>query len=165
VAQVEEEPPQEDAEETDAIPITRNTPVSYLAAMVPALEAKLNLNLVKQSRVAFENPQTGRRFLLLSSRLHPLPNGRKFWFALHAHQWEYLGTGSDNAIVLACGSANEVILVPKAILDPLVSNLSHRITENRDYWHLVIVNSAPDDWKLILLSGAAPLDLSPYLIQ
>ena len=156
------------AEPTDAgAPATapKSSPVSFQAAMIPILEQKLGLNLVKQSRVAFENPQTGRRFLLLSSRCYEKPYGHMFWFALHAHQREYLAAHADSAIALACGAAGEILLVPQAVIEPMIPTLSHSAGDDRDYWHLVVVNAGQGDWKLTPLQGHAQLDLSPYLIQ
>lgn len=43
--------------------------------------------------------------------------------------------------------------------------LSHSSADDRDYWHLVVVNAAPGDWKLIPLQGHQPLELGQYLIQ
>jgi len=143
----------------------KSSPVSFQATMIPLLEQKLGLNLVKQSRVAFENPQTGRRFLLLSSRIHEKPNGRMFWFALHAHQREYLSANPDSAIALACGSAGEVLLVPHTAIEAMIPTLSNSTSDDRNYWHLVVFNTGPGDWKLTPLQGHPPLDLAQYLVH
>ena len=132
--------------------------------MKPIMEAKLGVTLVKQSRVAFEDPQSGRRFLLLSSRIHDKPYGHQFWFALHAHQRDYLGQHPESAIALACGSPEDVLLVPHSIIEPIIPMLSHTSSGDRDYWHLVIVNAAPGDWKLTPLSGNPSVDLSPLKV-
>jgi len=165
VTQPETEPPVEATEAGAPVAAPKSSPVSFQAAMIPLLEQKLGLNLVKQSRVAFENPQTGRRFLLLSSRIHEKPNGRMFWFALHAHQREYLSANPDSAIALACGSAGEVLLVPHAAIESVIPTLSNSTSDDRNYWHLVVFNTAPGDWKLTPLQGHPPLDLGQYLLQ
>jgi len=165
VAQPEIEPLVEPGSPVTPEPSSHSTPVSFLAAMVPVVEQKLGLDLIKQSRVAFENPKTGRRFLMLSSRAHETPNGRRFWFAIHAHQREYLGGHPDSCVALACGSAGEVLLVPNSAIEPLIPILSRTLSDDRDYWHLVVLNAAPGDWKLTPLQGNPPLDLSQYLIQ
>lgn len=165
VAAPETEPLTEALDAGASATAPKSSPVSFQAAMIPLLEQKLGLNLVKQSRVAFENPQTGRRFLLLSSRVHEKPNGRMFWFALHAHQREYLSANPDSAIALACGSAGEVLLVPHTAIESMIPTLSNSTSDDRNYWHLVVFNTAPGDWKLTPLQGNAPLDLGPYLIE
>jgi hypothetical protein len=165
VTQPETEPPVEATEAGAPVAAPKSSPVSFQAAMIPLLEQKLGLNLVKQSRVAFENPQTGRRFLLLSSRIHEKPNGRMFWFALHSHQRDYLSANPDSAIALACGSAGEVLLVPQTAIESMIPTLSNSTSDDRNYWHLVVTNTAPGDWKLSPLQGHPPLDLGQYLLQ
>ena len=165
VTQPETEPPVEATEAGAPVADPKSSPVSFQAAMIPLLEQKLGLNLVKQSRVAFENPQTGRRFLLLSSRIHEKPNGRMFWFALHSHQRDYLSANPDSAIALACGSAGEVLLVPQTAIESMIPTLSNSTSDDRNYWHLVVTNTAPGDWKLSPLQGHPPLDLGQYLLQ
>lgn len=165
VTQEEAEPVQDGGTEAPTSTAgTKSSPVSFQGAMLPILEAKLGVTLVKQSRVAFEDPPSGRRFLLLSSRLHDKPYGRYFWFALHAHQRAYLGQHPESAIALACGSPEDVLLVPQAVIEPVIPNLSHTTSDDRDYWHLVIVNAAPGDWKLMPLSGNPSVDLSPFKV-
>lgn len=165
VAQPEIEPPAESTDTAASDSSTKTAPVSFQAAMVPILEQKLGLNLIKQSRVAFENPKTGRRFLLLSSRVHEKPYGRMFWFALHAHQRSYLAKHPESGIALACGSAGEILLVPHASIEPMIPALSHSTSDDRDYWHLVVVNTPSGDWKLMPLQGNLPLDLGQFLIH
>lgn len=166
VTQMEAESLQEGGlvEESASTSGTKSTPVSFQAGMLPTLEAKLGVTLVKQSRVAYEDPRSGRRFLLLSSRPHAKSYGHYFWFALHAHQRAYLGQHPESAIALACGSPDDVLLVPHAAIEPLIPILSHTSSDDRNYWHLVIVNAAPGDWKLVPLSGNPSVDLSPFKV-
>jgi len=51
-----------------------------------------------------------------------------------------------------------------SLIEPVAPTLSHATSDNRDYWHLVIANTAPGDWKLIPLQGNPAVDLGPYML-
>lgn len=116
----------------------KTIPVSFHEECLTKVQAKLKVNLVKQSRVSYTNKENTIGLICAISKAHKAGKHEKFWFAFHPHQKEFLSEFPVSYLSLGCGSSNNTFLIPFSDFEPFVKNLWTTKNEDRMYWHIVI---------------------------
>lgn len=114
------------------------TPVSFHAEVAERIQKKLNTDLVRQSKTAYHSHEKSLGVNLAISKAHAAGTNRKYWFAFHPHQREFLRAYDESYVAFGCGSPEKVFMVPFKEFEPLLERLWTTEREDRMYWHIVI---------------------------
>lgn len=114
------------------------TPVNFHQQCVERIQEKLNATLVKQSKSAYNTSDKSLGVNVAVSKLHEAGNTRKYWFAFHPHQREFLKGFSEPYVAFGCGSSAKLLLIPLQSFEQYVPDLWTTERGDRSYWHVVI---------------------------
>jgi len=114
------------------------TPVNFHEECLKRIQDKLNVNLIKQSRISYTNKEKTEGLICAISKPHKQGKFQKFWFALHPHQNDFLKNLDIGFVAYGCGSPDNIFLIPYKIFEPLIKNFWITENEDRMYWHVVI---------------------------
>jgi len=116
----------------------KTTPVNFHEECILRIQKKLNINLIKQSRISFTNKDKTIGLVCSISKPHKQGQHEKFWFAFHPHQNDFLKIVSNAYVAYGCGSPDKLFLIPYNEFVPLIKNFWTTENEDRMYWHVVI---------------------------
>jgi len=114
------------------------TPVAFHAEVADRIQTKLNTDLVRQSKSAYHSHEKSLAVNLAISKTHKAGANKKYWFAFHPHQREFLQRYEQSYVAFGCGSPRTVFMVPFNTFEPLLESLWTTEREDRTYWHVVI---------------------------
>lgn len=116
----------------------KTTPVNFHEECLKRIEAKLNINLIKQSRISYTNKDKTTGLICANSKPHKQGQFEKFWFAFHPHQNDFLKNLDNAYVAYGCGSPDNIFLIPYKVFQPLIKNFWTTENGDRMYWHVVI---------------------------
>lgn len=114
-------------------------PVNFHEDCLLKIQKKLNVNFIKQTRIAYSTKENSIGMICAISKLHNLSRYKKYWFAFHLHQHDFLKDFPTSYIAYGCGSAENTFLIPYSKFEPLVKNMWTTENEDRMYYHVVIL--------------------------
>ena len=117
---------------------TKATPVNFHEECLEKIQSKLEINLVKQTRISYSNKDKSVGLICSISKPHKQGQFEKFWFAFHPHQQEFLETFNNSFVSYGCGSPDNTFLIPFKFFKPLIRNLRMTTNTERMYWHVHI---------------------------
>lgn len=141
----------------------RETPAGFHAACIARVEVKFGHSLVRRTRSGYSSPDQEVGAICAISKLHEHAGHRAYWFAFHPNQREFLEAVPRGFLVLGCGSADRILVIPLSTVLPLLDSLWQTHRAGTHYWHLRI----HEDKSRLLLDrkgGAGRIDLTQYLI-
>lgn len=115
------------------------TPVSFHDECVERISEKLNVKFIKQSKVSYESKDHDLGLICSVSKIHKTSKYKKYWFAFHPHQQEYLEEYQEAYVGYGCGDPRNTILFRYDVFKDYVPNLWTTENEDRMYWHVVIL--------------------------
>lgn len=140
-------------------------PVNFYDECLTKIQQKLQINLIKQTRIAYADKNRSIGLICAISKTHELGKSEKFWFAFHPHQQDLLKEYPTAYVAYGCGSPANILLIPFSDFEPLVNNMGTTKKEDRMYWHVVIYKR---DEKFLLDQprsvGQEPRDITGYKI-
>lgn len=139
----------------------KTSPANFHQECADKIEAHLDNKLIKESRSAYMTRDKKIGVNLAISKLHQSGSTRKYWFAYHTHQREFLESLPTKFVAFGCGSSQTIFLIPFEIFDPLRSDLWTTERNERIYWHVVIYER-PDGFELQLPLHNSVLNLNEY---
>ena len=139
------------------------TPVAFHQECVKRIESLLGTTLVKRSRTGYATADAAQHLLFAVSREHLRSGQPFFWFAFHPHQQDFLGAAPQGSLVLGCGSAANLLLVPFDRLSSWLEGLNITDTGERKYWHVQVVQEGPT-FSLLRKAGFHRIDLTSYFV-
>lgn len=116
------------------------TPVSFHEECLKRIQAKLNINLIKQTRIAYTDKDKTTGLICAISKPHKQGQFQKYWYAFHPHQKEFLENLNNAYVAFGCGSPDNIFIIPYKEFEPLIKNFWTTTTDDRMYWHVVIHN-------------------------
>ena len=116
----------------------RTVPVNFHEECLKRIETKLNINLIKQSRISYSNKDKSTGLVCAISKPHKQGQFQKFWFAFHPHQQDFLADFENAFVAYGCGSPDNTFLIPYKEFEPFVKNFWTTENDERMYWHIVI---------------------------
>jgi hypothetical protein len=116
----------------------RTVPVNFHEECLKRIQAKLNINLIKQTRISFSNKDKSTGLICAISKPHKQGQYQKYWFAFHPHQQDFLSNYENAYVAYGCGSPENTFLIPFKEFEPFVKNFWTTENEDRMYWHIVI---------------------------
>jgi hypothetical protein len=148
-------------EEDDEKEGKKFTPVAFHSECIARIEQHLNATLVKQSRASFASPDEKVRVLCAVSRFHE--RVKRYWFAFHPHQGQFLSGAERAFVAFGCGDAETLFLIPFTDFNPWLEFFNKTEKPDRFYWHIKIRKSG----KTFLMagrSGTKDFDITQYKI-
>ena len=161
VEDVKQDPETSVADDDEESEGKKFTPVAFHAECIARIEKHLNATLIKQSRASFASPDDRVRVLCAVSRFHE--RVKRYWFAFHPHQDQFLSGAEHGFVAFGCGDAETLFLIPFADFRPWLEFFNKTEKPDRFYWHVKIRKSA----KAYVMTGRAgtkDFNISTYKI-
>ncbi len=131
---------------------------------VRELKEKCNadVSLIRRSRTTFSSPDNACKAVCLASKKYKMERGY-FWFSIRSGQKKYLDDWDNAWVILCCGDAGIVFLIPWKDF-PALDKLP--ITERADnpYWHVHILKRE-SGWIIRTLGKYSNMNISRYLLH
>lgn len=140
---------------------TKIAPVSFHAECVVRIEKHLGTTLVRNSRASFSTSDDKTRVTCAISRFHE--RVKRYWFAFHPHQEEFLLKGAQSYAAFGCGDAETLFLIPFADFRSWLVNFSRTEKPDRFYWH-VKIRKVGKGYAMTGRAGTSDIDITPYRI-
>lgn len=116
----------------------RPTPVNFNEQCFAKVQNELAINLVKQSKASYSNQDKSTALICAVSKEYEQGQFKKFWFAFHPHQQEFLNEFKNSYVAFGCGSPTNTLLIPFKNFQPFLKNSGITENDERMYWHIVI---------------------------
>ena len=141
------------------------TPVNFHDECVAKIQQKLQINFIKQTRIAYADKEKSVGLICAISKAHKQTKFEKYWFAFQAHQKDFLDEYSNAYVSYGCGSAENTLLIPFTDFEPLIKNMWTTQNEDRMYWH-VVIHKRGDKFLLDLPRNESQnlLDITKYKV-
>lgn len=151
-------------EEGASDPDERATPVAFHGACIARVEEHLSKKFVRQTRSSYATPDGGVAIVCAISKTHEVVGHPSYWFAFHPYQKTFLESAQEAFLVLGCGSAKAVLVIPAADLFAWLPDMWITQREDRFYWHIrVHQEGARYTWDR--KGGLGRVEVSRYLLQ
>lgn len=137
------------------------TPVAFHAACIRRIEKKLETTLIKQSRASFHSPDESVHVICAVSRFHE--RAKRYWFAFHPHQEEFLSLAQHGYVAFGCGDAETLFVLPYADFKPWLQNCNKSEKSGKFYWH-VKIREAGSVYFMTGRSGTSDFEIVKYKI-
>ncbi len=160
VADVKQEP-EADAEDEEESDGKKFTPVAFHAECISRIEQKLGVTLIKLSRASFKSPDDLVHILCKVSRYHE--RVKRFWFAFHPHQADFLSEVTKGYAAFGCGDAETLFLIPYAEFEPWLSSCNKTEKPDRFYWH-VKIRASGKSFAMTGRAGTKDFEITKYKI-
>jgi len=137
------------------------TPVAFHAECIIRIEQHLSIDLIKLSRASFATADQKIRIICSVSRYHE--HSKRYWFAFHPHQAEFLDTAEQSYVAYGCGDASTLFLIPFHTFKPHLVHFNKTDNETRIYWH-VKIRSIGNVYEITSRRGMSNFDITNFKI-
>lgn len=161
-AQIEPEEAFDEVSEVDES-IRPSPPVSFHEACVEKFASTVNLSLIRQSRTSYATPDGDTAVVCAVSKAHGSELKLSYWFAFHPYQKEFLESANNSFLILGCGSANNMLVIPYSEVREWLDSLWTTEIADKMYWHIRL-SSEGSSLFLNRRKGAGRIDLTRYLL-
>lgn len=146
-------------------PKTKTSPVNFHRECLDRVQSRLGFNLIKQTRISYSNKEKSTGLICSISKPHKQGKFKKYWFAFHPHQQEFLNKFNNSYIAYGCGSPDNTILIPFKDFEPLIKNFWTTSNSDRMYWH-VVIHQRLDKFLLAqpVIERGATIDITEFKI-
>ena len=151
----------EDDDEGDNHKEKRFTPVSFHNECIAKIENSLGTTLVKRSRATFNTADDTTRIICVVSRYHE--REKRYWFAFHPHQKDFLMGAEKSYAAFGCGNANTLFLIPFSEFKKGLKYFNKTEAEDRSYWH-VKIRKIGKAYSMTGKSGTENINITEYMI-
>lgn len=135
------------------------TPVSFHSECIVRIEKRLGIILIKHSRASFASPDEKTRVVCSISRFHE--RVKRYWFAFHPHQDEFLSEAELAYTSFGCGDAETLFLIPLSDFKPWLDNFNRTEKPDGFYWH-VKIRKVGKSFLITGKTGAKNIDITKY---
>lgn len=125
-----------DEEESANDSAKKFTPVKFRPACFARLEKVLSTSLMKRSTAIHASPDGKLGVYCGISRLYQNPGNTGYWFAFHPGQRDALALYEKAYVAFACGSEEQLLLIPFATFDAWLPTMNQTVLEDKHYWHV-----------------------------
>ncbi len=139
-------------------------PVSFHEACIQKIESKLKTTFIKKTRSTYTSSNNTISLVCAVSKEYEKRDGKKFWFAFHPHQKEFLEKSDNSFVAFGCGSSELLILLPSPEFISLLDGLNITEKPERYYWH-VHISFVDQELLLHRKQGAEPVNITKYLLK
>ncbi len=137
------------------------TPVAFHQECIARIEQHLHTSLVKHSRASFSTADESTKVICAISRYHE--RAKRFWFAFHPHQEEFLSGAEKALVAFGCGDADTLFLIPFQEFKPWLEYFSKTELPDRFYWH-VKIRKTNKTFAMTGRAGSSDFDITKYRI-
>lgn len=141
VSDVDEDEPVEEIKPNAKPKEKKFTPSNFRGPCVERLQKHFGETLVKQSAATFSTPDDSLGVLIpLSREYTDRAKGTNYWFGYHKKQHESLAQYAKAIVAFACASENQIVAIPRGVLDQWLNLINTSTGKDRHYWHIHLVN-------------------------
>jgi hypothetical protein len=116
-------------------------PIKFYEKCVDVIQKKERWNLIRKSRSAWMSTNGDKLIIILNSKEYNSENKPNYWFGLHKNQLDRLKSVKDSYLALGCGSADQILIIPRSYVESILPKLSTTTREEGTWWHFVVVKS------------------------
>ena len=116
-------------------------PVKYHEECIEKIAEKLG-KLVKQGRSTYTSADQSLRVLCIVSKEYQQANAKRYWYAFHPSQQEFLNEGEGSFIAFGCGAPDRIVPMPFADFQAVLPKMRKTEKDERFYWHVEIFNKS-----------------------
>jgi len=138
-------------------------PSAFHEKCASRLEKHIEVTLIKQSRSIYSTPDKNTQVWIAVSKQHGSEQKEVYWFAFHPHQRECLEKAESAFIVLGCGSADRLFVIPYAEIEKHIEKMWTTERAERIYWH-VKIEEKEGKYFLLLKHGEENPDITSFLV-
>ena len=142
----------------------RFTPVKFRADCVQRISRKLGDSLVKRSSAIFSTPSDATGISCAISKTYKRSGFSQYWFAFHPSQKEALDKYEAAFVCFGCGSADNILMIPREVFYSWLNSFNRTEEEDRFYWHVHIYHS-DDTWTFHAKSGGKRFPATQYFLS
>ncbi len=113
-------------------------PVNFHESCIEKITTHLKLNLIKQTKISYATKNKSLGLICAISKEHKQGQNKKYWFAFHPHQDEFLSEFNKAYVAYGCGDSSQIFLFPFDFYKKLVPNMWTTEREDKMFWHVVI---------------------------
>jgi hypothetical protein len=165
-------PPTTDSRvEAERKPFTRSeASVKFNEACVKRFGEIHNVSLSKKTRTMYKGHDDRVRIVSLVSRDYEKreesPNSSKgsFWYGLRDYQKQFIEEVEKGYLVLGCGSADEMLVIPSTTVDPWLERLNTSAKSTGTiHWHLHVFRVG-EQYYLEPKQGFERIDITDFML-
>jgi len=151
----------EDGDEEDSVKDGKSEPLAFHDACMSRIESKLQMSFVKHSRASFSSADELASIVCAVSRYHE--RAKRFWFAFHPHQRDFLKQSQQAFVAYGCGDENTLFLIPFKVFLPWLDSFGTTERADRSYWHVKIRRDG-NTYFMTTLAGSQDYEITKYLV-
>jgi hypothetical protein len=151
-------------ESGDSEPAERTVPVAFHGECISRVERHFGKQLVRQTRSNYTTPDRAFAVVCAVSKTYETAGHIGYWFAFRSYQKSFLEDVAEGYLVLGCGSAETVFVIPAKDLFSWLPQMSTTEREDRMYWHLRI-HLEGKSYVLDRREGRGRMDITKYLLS
>ena len=136
-------------------------PSAFHGACIKHFQQRRDVKLIKRSRSGFSTEDGATAVVCAVSKAHQRQNRISYWFAFHPYQKTFLAAAEQSYLVLGCGSAEQVLVIPYGELEGWLESLWTTESNTRFYWHLRL-HHGEEGLSLDGRGDCERLNLEPY---
>ncbi len=141
---------------------SRKIAASFHSNCIARISRHLKTPFNKLSQSSYQSADGNTRVCCAVSKFYA--KGKRYWFAFHPAQQTFLDGGSRSFIAFACGSADQIFLMPFSDFKLLLPRLGKTTLPNRYYWHVTIYQRGAN-LVLVGKKDSVPFQLKPFLLD
>ncbi|MFI8577543.1 hypothetical protein ACIGEL_17670 [Rossellomorea aquimaris] len=117
----------------------KNKDVEFREACISRIQKHFKTSFIKRGRCLYSSSNININLVCLVSKEYVLKTARRYWFAFHPPQQEFLMEADNSYIAFGCGSSETIILIPYSQFENSIKKLGQTNRENGSfYWHVEI---------------------------
>ena len=157
-ATIEEEEPGEKEQAERAVP------VAFHGECITRVERHFGKQIVRQTRSSYATPDGVFAVVCAVSKTYKYASHLSYWFAFHPYQKSFLEGVANGFLVLGCGSAETVFVIPVKDLASWLPEMWTTESKDRMYWHLRI-HLEGKNYMLDRKEARGRMDITKYLLS
>lgn len=117
---------------------TKSTAVNFHEDCISRIEKKLNIPLIKQTRISYTDKNGIIGLTCSVSKSYKQGKFEKFWFAFHPYQKVFLSDLKESYVAFGCGSPDNIFMLKFREFEAFLQYFWTTERGDTMYWHIVI---------------------------
>jgi hypothetical protein len=133
--------------------------------IVAGLSKRTGASFVRRSKAMLWDPDHETRIVCTISKRYTKKGASPYWFAYHPQWHEFLIQGKTGYLALGCMDLAFAFVIPIAAMSSALDALNTTTREDgQTYWHIHVVEHAPNEFAMLLPKRSNILQLQEYVM-
>ncbi len=135
--------------------------------IVASLAQREHTNFIKKTRALYWNATHDVRVVCTISKRYVKKGAAPYWYAYHPKWDRFLSEGVTAFVVLGGMDLSKAFAIPLHILQKHLDQINTTVRKESQelYWHLKILETAPNEYALYLPKNSESLSLNDYVFD